>query len=281
MPVYVAVISAAVLHALWNALAKGGSDQFESMTAVVLGQALIAIVILPFVPAPSVASWPFLLASLCLHLGYQFFLLAAYRAGELTQVYPIARGTAPLIVAGVSTVYLGASLSRVELLAVLAIGAGLISLGIVRQDDGLRNAKAGLLAFLTGCFIAGYSISDGLGARQAGTVLGYFGWLTIGNAVAFAAIMGIIRPQVFGGIRRRGKRVFLIGGNASFLAYALVIWAFTQAPIALVTALRETSIVFALFIGVVVLNERLDLHKLAAVMFTLFGAVLLRLAPIL
>lgn len=275
LTVFAAVIAAAALHAVWNALAKGGDDKHLNMTAVVLGHLPIALVLLAIVPTPAPASWPYLLGGILLHTGYQLFLLAAYRVGDLTQVYPIARGTAPLIVAGVSIIFLGVELAPLEIIAVLTIAAGILSLALVRQHDGLRNAKASLLAFVTGCFIASYSLVDGSGARLAGTALGFYAWLSIGNAILVAAYMAAVRPGLLSRLPTAG-RTFIVGGSASFIAYALVIWAFTQAPIALVTALRETSIIFALVIGVWFLKERLDLGKVFATFVTLLGAALLR-----
>ncbi len=276
--VFVAVIIAAGLHAIWNALAKSGGDKHLSMAAVVLGHAPIAILLLPFVSLPAVESWLFILAGIVLHFGYQLFLLHSYRLGDLTQVYPIARGTAPLLVAAISILFLGVDLARLEMVAVVVIGTGIISLGLVRQQNGLRNFAAGGLALITGCFIAGYSLIDGTGARLAGTALGFYCWLTLGNAALFAAFLHMAKPGTLQRIPTEAKSTFLLGGSASFLAYALVIWSFTQAPIALVTALRETSIVFALAIGVVCLKEKLDIAKLASTFVTLLGAALLRLS---
>ena len=277
-PVFLAVIAAALLHAAWNALVKQGADKHLGMTAVVLGHVPIALVVLPFVPFPAPESWPWLLAGLLLHTGYQLFLMMSYRIGDLTQVYPIARGTAPLLVAGISVAFLGVHLAPLDLLGVLTIGAGIMSMSLVRQRDGLRNRHAALLALATGGFIAAYSLVDGTGARLAGTALGYFGWASIGNAAVFASLMALTRPGLLTQVFRRGKRAMILGGGASFVAYSMVIWAFTQAPIALVTALRETSIVFALLIGVFLLGERLDLAKVASTMVTLLGGALLRLA---
>jgi len=277
-PVFLAVIAAALLHAAWNALVKQGADKHLGMTAVVLGHVPIALVVLPVVPFPAPESWPWLLAGLLLHTGYQLFLMMSYRIGDLTQVYPIARGTAPLLVAGISVAFLGVHLAPLELLGVLTIGAGIMSMSLVRQRDGLRNRHAALLALATGGFIAAYSLVDGTGARLAGTALGYFGWASIGNAAVFASLMALTRPGLLTQVFRRGKRAMILGGGASFVAYSMVIWAFTQAPIALVTALRETSIVFALLIGVFLLGERLDLAKVASTMVTLLGGALLRLA---
>jgi drug/metabolite transporter (DMT)-like permease len=276
--VFLAVIGAALLHATWNALVKFGADKHLGMTAIVLGHVPIALVVLPFVPFPARESWPWLLAGLALHTGYQLFLMMSYRIGDLTQVYPIARGTAPLLVAGISVVFLGVHLSPLELLAIVTIGAGIMSMSLVRQRDGLRNRHAALLALITGGFIAGYSLVDGTGARLAGTALGFFGWACLGNAAVFSSLMAVTRPGLLTEVFRRGKRAMVFGGGASFVAYSTVIWAFTQAPIALVTALRETSIVFALFIGVFLLGEKLDLAKVVSTMITLFGGILLRFA---
>ncbi|MCZ4352212.1 DMT family transporter [Roseovarius aestuarii] len=276
--VFVAVLGAALLHAAWNALVKGGADKTMSMGAVVLGHVPVAVLVVLMVPLPAVESLPYLAAGVLLHFGYQLFLLKSYQIGDLTQVYPIARGAAPLIVAVFSVVVLGVHLDPLEMLAVVVIGCGIISLALVRRADGQRNGHAALLALTTGLFIASYSLVDGLGARVAGTSLGFYGWLAIGNGALMSAYLVVKSPGTLRAVATRGRRVFVLGGGASFVAYAIVTWAFTQAPIALVTALRETSIVFALLIGVFFLKERLDLVKLFSTLTTLLGAALLRFA---
>lgn len=277
-PVFLAVLCAALLHASWNALLKSGADKTLAMGAVILGHVPIALVLIPFVPLPSPESLPYLAAGVALHFGYQIFLLNSYRLGDLTQVYPIARGIAPLIVALVSVGLLGVVMSGPEKLAIAVIAVGIMSLSLVRRSDGERNLVAVVLALGTGGFIAGYSLVDGLGARLAGTALGYYAWLSIFNGAAMVGYLAWRAPGTLSAIPRRGKLSFFMGGCASFLAYAIVIWAFTQAPIALVTALRETSIVFALLIGVFFLRERLDLLKVFSTAATLTGAILLRFA---
>jgi drug/metabolite transporter (DMT)-like permease len=276
--VFIAVIGAAILHASWNALVKGGADKLLSLSAVVFGHLPFAIISLLFVPLPDAASWPYLFGGVFLHVAYQIFLLNSYAFGDLTQVYPISRGSSPLIVAVFSVLVLGVTLSLQEVVAVALIAAGIISLALVRRADGQRNGKAALLALGTGCFIASYSIVDGLGARLAGTSLGFYAWLTVGNAIVIAGYVAWRAPGTFRRMVSEGRKLFFLGGGASFVAYALVTWAFTQAPLALVTALRETSIVFALLIGVFFLKERLDLMKVVSTMTTLVGAVLLRFA---
>ena len=280
LTVFVAVIGAALLHAAWNAVVKGGEDKRLGIGSVVMGHVPIALICVPFVPLPAAESLPYLFAGMVIHFAYQVTLMQSYRVGDLTQVYPIARGSAPLIVAVVSVALLGVVLSSLEILGVVIIGAGILSLTLVRRADGLRNGRAAALALLTGCFIAAYSLVDGLGARLAGSSLSFYCWLSLGGALMMAAYLRVAAPGVLSQIPTKGRKLFVIGGAASFVAYAIATWAFTQAPIALVTALRETSIVFALLIGVFFLKERLDLMKVVSTMTTLLGVALLRLGRI-
>lgn len=276
--VFAVVLLAAALHAGWNALVKGGVDKHVGMTAVVLGHAPFALAALAVFPFPDRAGWPLLAASMALHLGYNLFLIRAYRLGDLSHVYPIARGVAPMLVAGVSVAALGVRLSPLELVAVASIAAGVMSLSLARRGDGRRNPDAAAAALVTGGFIAGYSLVDGYGARLSGSPVGYFAVSALGTAAVYSALMARMRPGVLTATLRDGRRIMLIGGGASFAAYSLVMWAFTQAPIALVAALRETSILVAVLIGVLAFGEKLDLAKAAATLFTLCGAALLRLA---
>lgn len=271
------VLLAALMHASWNFLVKCTQDKHLSMSAVVLGHVPFAIAAIIYSPSPDTGALPYLIVGAMLHTGYQLFLLNSYRIGDLSQVYPLARGVAPLIVAGISVMVLGIRLSGFELAAVLTIATGIMSLTLERSSDGLKNGRASALAIITGMFIAAYSLVDGLGARQAGTALGYYGWLSSINAVIFAVIMRFIRPGLVKKMIRNDWRLAIRGGFASFTAYSLVIWAFTMAPIALVSALRETSIVFALLLGVFVLKERLDLVKVFATVLTMIGVGMLRI----
>lgn len=273
------VLLAAMLHATWNFLVKNTDDKFLSMGAVVLGHTPFALAAIICSPSPSIESLPYLVAGALLHVGYQLFLLSSYRIGDLSQVYPLARGIAPLIVAAVSVTALGVRLTGIELAAIVVIGTGITSLTLVRRGDGLRNGRAVFFSLMTGGCIAAYSLVDGIGAREAGTALGFYGWLSLINGLIFAAIMRWIRPGTVSKIVTNQWPLALKGGGASFLAYAMVIWAFTMAPIALVTALRETSIIFAMLLGVFVLKERLDLAKVLSTALTLLGMVMLRLKP--
>jgi len=278
--VFMAVLLAAALHAMWNAAVKSKGDKTSAITAVTLGQGAIALIMVPLVPLPGIGTLPFLAMGIVFHVGYRLMLSTSYRLGDLTQVYPMARGTGPLIVAALSGVLIGERLNWINTLGVCLIASGILSLAVVRGGAGLRNPRAALAAVTTGCFIAGYSIADGLGVRQFnGPPYGYLTWLMLSDTVAFMVVVALMRGgSIFNGSGRAYLGTALFGGGASILAYGLVMWAFTLAPIALVTALRETSIIFALLIGVVLLKEPVNLVKVFATMVTLTGAALARLA---
>jgi drug/metabolite transporter (DMT)-like permease len=277
LTVMIVVLLAALLHASWNFLVKQNSDKHISMSAVVLGHVPFALCALFFVPLPNIESIAYIIIGALLHTGYQLFLLNSYRIGDLSQVYPLARGISPLIVATVSVVFLGSHLSQMEITAIIVICSGIMSLVMVRKSDGLRNYRAALLAVITGIFIASYSLVDGLGARLSDSAIGFYACLSILNAIIFAIVVSFNQPSTIKVVVTKNYKLALAGGLASFTAYSLVIWSFTMAPIPIVTALRETSIIFALLLGVFVLKERLDLMKLFASITTLIGAGLLRI----
>ncbi len=257
-------------------MVKGSDDKTVGMVAVMAGHIPPALVCLIFFAPPSMESLPWLALGVLFHTGYQLFLMSAYNIGDFTQVYPIARGTGPMIVTFVSLMFLGVELSQIELIAIGLIILGIVSLSLSRQGDGLRNPKAAFLAVCTGCCIAGYSISDGLGARLSESAIGYMSMLLMIDGLVFMIIIRMIEPGKMTLVFKEGKFRFFGGGLASFVAYLLVVWAFTQAPIAVVTALRETSIIFALLIGVFVFREKLNLAKVFATTLAVGGAILLR-----
>ncbi|MGI9353036.1 MAG: DMT family transporter [Rhizobiaceae bacterium] len=279
--VFLVVICAAILHAVWNAAVKGSQDKVLSMTAVMTGQVFVGAILISVLPWPSSESIPWFIAGIVFHIGYQIFLISAYRIGDFTQVYPIARGTGPMIVTVVSIVFFGVKFTPSELIAIILIVLGIISLSLVRQGDGLRNPRAALMAFCTGCCIAGYSLADGMGARVSENAIGYMAFLMVVNGLIFAAYIWMVSPGKIVEMFRTSKLIMFGGGFASALAYLMVVWAFTQAPIAIVTALRESSIVFAVLIGVFVFHERVNLVKVFSTMLTLGGAALLRLGRFL
>jgi drug/metabolite transporter (DMT)-like permease len=247
------------------------------MMATIMGsQAVVVLFLLPFVAFPPAASWPYLWASIVLHNGYYFFLIMAYRYGDLSHVYPIARGSSPLIVAVVSVVFIGEVLSRQATLSVVLIGLGIISLALTRGASGFRDPRAVLFALGTGVFIAGYTVADGLGARLADSAHSYTVWLFALDGLPLVALTLWLRRGRALEEARKTWKAGVFAGLMSLAAYWIVIWAMTLAPMALVSAVRETSMIFAVLFGVFFLKERLDLARLASTAVTLIGAVMLK-----
>ena len=274
--IFLAVILAAFLHAVWNAMVKNEDNKYLAVTAIVLGHVPASIFIILLTPAPSVESIPFIILSALLHIGYEWYLLSAYRFGDLIKVYPIARGTAPILVAIVSLIFLGVVLSNFEILSIFIISLGILSLSF-QGAKGFKNRSAVIYALVTGFFIMGYSITDGYGARVSNSFLSYMGWSFILNATIFPIILKINnKSEVITKTFKEGKKIFFIGGTLSYIVYGIVVWGFTQAPIALVAALRETSIIFALLIGIFFLKEKFTFLKAIATFIIFFGVVLLK-----
>lgn len=277
--VFFAVLLAALLHATWNSLVKGSQDKYVGMLLIALGHVPPGVIFVWFAPLPGMDVLPWLAASLALHLGYQLFLAASYRVGDLTTVYPIARGSAPLFVTMVSLTVLDVNLSWAQVGSVGLLILGLLLLSYDRLGAYKRQWTVVTLALVTGGFIASYSLVDGLGARKMGYALAYWGWVAIGNGVLMTLWMLLFQPSSMAKVRLNPQNLttLFLGGGASYLAYGIVTWAFTQAPIAVITALRETSVIFALLIGLVFLGERSTPLKIAACLMTVLGVVLLRI----
>ena len=274
--IFLAVILAAFLHAVWNAMVKNEDNKYLAVTAIVLGHVPASIFIILLTPASSVESIPFIILSALLHIGYEWYLLSAYRFGDLIKVYPIARGTAPILVAIVSLIFLGVALSNFEILSIFIISLGILSLSF-QGAKGFKDRSVVIYALVTGFFIMGYSITDGYGARVSNSFLSYMGWSFILNATIFPIILKINnKSEVITKTFKEGKKIFFIGGTLSYIVYGIVVWGFTQAPIALVAALRETSIIFALLIGIFFLKEKFTFLKAIATFIIFFGVVLLK-----
>jgi len=274
--IFLAIILAAFLHAVWNAMVKNEDNKYLAVTAIVLGHVPVSVLIILLTPIPSVESIPFIILSALLHIGYEWYLLSAYRFGDLTKVYPIARGTAPILITIVSLIFLGVALSNFEILGIFIISLGILSLSL-QGAKGIKNRSAVIYALVTGFFIMGYSITDGYGARVSNSFLSYMGWSFILNATIFPIILKINnKSEIITKIFKEGKKIFFIGGTLSYIVYGIVIWGFTQAPIALITALRETSIIFALLIGTFFLKEKFTLLKVIATFIIFFGVALLK-----
>ena len=276
LTVFIVVIFAAFLHATWNAMVKNEKDKYLAVSGIVFGHVPASIVVIFLIPSPSVESIPYIILSAILHNGYQWFLLSAYKLGDYTKVYPIARGSAPIFVSIVSLIFFAVVLSRFELLGIAVICLGILSLSF-QDSTSIRNRKAIIYALITGSFIMGYSITDGYGARISASVLSYMSWLFILNAFLFAILLNFMKqPGIITRVAKDGKFIFFVGGTISYLVYAIIVWGFTQAPIPVVTALREISIVFALLIGTFFLKEKFTYLKTTAVLTIFIGVILLK-----
>lgn len=274
--VFLAVLAAAALHAGWNALVRVGASKVTTMLILTVVQGGLGIAIALTREVPGSAVWPWLVASGMFHAAYKAFLAFAYEHGDLSRVYPIARGAAPLIVLAVSAVVLAEALRQIEVVAILVLGAGILLMGRGAFLSG-ESARLVPLALASAAMTAGYSIVDGLGARVSGDAVTYVAWLFIFDAALLTPVLLWMRGP---GILRAAPGVWALGGLAaafSYGAYAIVVWAMTLAPIALVTALRETSILFAVLIGWLAFGERMDRIKGAAALLILAGVAMTRL----
>ncbi len=274
--ILLAVLGAAFLHAGWNALIKTGGDKQTGMLMLTLGHAAIGAVVVALRPLPAPEVWPWLIGSGLIHMAYQLFLAYAYEHGDLSRVYPIARGTAPLIVTLVGAVVLADTVSVTEYIGIFVLGLGIMAMarGVFSSGESRR-----MLPFALGAAVAtaGYSLVDGSGARLSGDAVAYVGWLLILSAVFYVPVILALRGRRVLRATPRGWGLGLAASAASYTAYAVVVWAMTQAPIALVTALRETSILFAVLIGWVLFGEPMGRGKLVAAGLVVSGVVLTRL----
>lgn len=274
--VLLVVLMAAFLHAGWNALIKLGTSKLTSMLILTMVQGGIGALIATTRPLPQGEVWWWLLASGALHAAYKLLLAFAYEHGDLSRVYPIARGTAPLLVLLASGLVLSDQIATMEYAGIVVLGVGVILMarGVFSSGESLKLLPLALGSALA---TAGYSIVDGLGARASGDAVTFVAWLFV-----FDASMFFPACLMLGGrkVLRADPRAWGMGSLAAMLsygAYAIAVWAMTVAPIALVTALRETSILFGVLIGWLMFGETMDRGKALAALLIVTGVVLTRL----
>jgi drug/metabolite transporter (DMT)-like permease len=276
--VFIAVLVAAACHASWNALLKLNMEPIVATTLVAMASGLVAVPFVCVVDLPHAGAWPYLVASVAIHIGYYLALAEAYRHGDLGQVYPIARGTAPLLTALVATVAPGEMLGLFGWAGVIALAAGILLLAVRGgRADRRFDARSVGFALLTSLTITAYTLSDGVGARVTESAAAYTAWLFLLSGAAMS-LYGVIRlgPRRLADDSRANWAIALSGAALSTAAYAIAIWAMTVAPIALVAALRETSVLFATLISTLLLREPWLAARIAATVMVLAGALLLR-----
>ncbi len=276
--VFLAVLAAAAFHAGWNALLKLNLEPIVATSLVAAASGIVAVPFAIVVGLPSWAAWPYVLASVAIHIVYYLALAQAYRFGDLGQVYPIARGTAPLMTAVLATVWLGEGLGSYGWAGVIVLATGILLLAF-RGGRALErfDARSVGFALLTSLTITTYTLVDGVGARVSGSPLQYTVWLFVLSGAAMALY----------GFARIGRRLVgdfaanwplaIAGAALSTTAYGIAIWAMTVAPIALVAALRETSVLFAALLSTVLLREPVLPARFFAACLVLAGLVLVRL----
>jgi len=270
-----AAFVSALIHTSWNALVKAGEDRLASTFLVGVGSIVFGVVMVAFTGPPPLKAWPYLLGSVVIHACYWAALIRGYKLGDLSHVYTLSRGLAPLLVA------VGAALFARELPSLReAVGIGLVSLGVISVGASPGAPwRTSLWALLIAACIGAYSLVDALGARASGDPLRYIAWMTFGFSVPLtlfallrrgsSAMWVAVRPQ---------WRIGLLAGVMSSAGFGIVIWAQTRAPVAQVTALRETSVVFAALIAWVLLTERLGPRRWIGAVLVAAGAVTIALA---
>lgn len=277
--VAIAIFTAAFLHAFWNFIVRKTDNKALGMAGVILGHVILGLIGIAYAGWPPIKSLPFIVVSGIFHLMYQVFLLNAYRRGELTQVYPIARGTAPLIIAVLSITIFNVDLTPSHLIGISVISVSIITHGIIEYQRNHAHIKSLALAMMVGLCIASYSMVDGHGTRIAGSALSFYGASSLMNAIFFIPYLMVFEKGVMGKLLKpEGLKLLLIGGSASYLAYVMVLWAILSVPIAVVSSMRETSVLFALLLGVVVLKERLTIDKIMLSVGILAGIFILNMS---
>ena len=275
--VFLIILLATVMHAVWNGMVKKHPDKVVAVSGIVFGHVPASIIAIILLPAPSVDCIPYIIASALIHQGYNWYLLSSYKIGDLTQVYPIARGFGPLVATIISILILGLVLDNLIILSICLICLGIMILGIFNQPSK-KNSKIIQYSLFTGFFIGLYSLVDGYGARVSLSAITYMSWTFILIALLFPIVLKIKKQEnIFKNVMSRGKQIFWVGGTLSYIIYIIVVWGFTKAPIPMVGALRETSIFFSIFIGYFFLKEKITSKKIFTIILILVGVVGLKL----
>ena len=271
------VLGAAILHATWNALVKTTGRPEFTMTGMRIVAAGVGLAIILFVPPPAPESWIWLFASVVIHNIYYFTLAKSYRVGDLSQVYPIFRGLAPVLVAIGATIAADELLPLGAMIGIVLISIGIASLAFERSNNLLNTNKSAVVwGLITSILIALYTVADGLGVRSAESRLGYIGWLFLLEVVPIGLIILATQRQAFSDYWRNEWKTCAIVGLAGTTAYGLVIFAMSLGAMAIVSSLRETSVIFAALIGALFLGEPFGQRRIIAAILVAGGAILMQ-----
>jgi len=278
LAVFVIVLAAAAMHAGCNAVVKSAGDPFASVTLVSLFSGLAALPLLPIFGWPRPEAWIWLWVSVAIHVVYWFMVVGAYRTGDMAQVYPIMRGAAPLATAVASALLIGEVLSPTGFAAVVLLSAGVCLMSFKGGRLGTIEGRAVAFALGSAACTCAYSLADGTGARLNGSGVGYTLWMFVLNMIVMQAIALVRHGTAIHRGLIHSWRPAAIGGAMALVGYAIAVWAMTKAPIALVAALRETSVLFGALIATAVLREPMTRWRGVAACLVVTGVVLLRVA---
>lgn len=274
--VIIVVLGSAVLHATWNAIIKGGSDKLVEAAMKAAGSGLVALFALPFVPLPSPESRIFLAGTVVCHFFYYLFTAHAYDKADMSYAYTIMRGSSPLFTALVSAFILHEALGTNGWAGVLLLSAGVLALTIDAVRRGGFSLSATTIALANAFVIMGYTLLDGHGVRATEIHLSYICWAFVCNGVPITVYALIVRRGEYFRYVKTRYRYGLFGGACSAVAYGLALWGMTRAPVAMVAALRETSVVFGMLFAVIFLKEKMTPARVMAVLLVLAGTIVMR-----
>lgn len=270
------VLFAAALHAGWNALVRASADKFHDTVLIVVGAGLWTAILLPLLPPPAVESWPYLAASVLIHVAYFVLVALSYRSGELSFVYPLMRGSAPALTAVAGVFLINESPSFGGWAGVLLISCGILAMAGDSWRSGTFRAAPALFALTNALVIVVYTLVDGQGARLSGHALSYTGWMFLLTAPLLLAVAAAGQGRMLLRRIQDGWRRGLLGGACTLASYGLALWAMTQAPIALVAALRETSVVFAAILAAWLLKEPITRIRYVSIAAVCAGAAAIK-----
>lgn len=275
LTVFEIVLVAAVLHASWNAIVKAGKNTVLTMVLVTASAALWAVVLLPVLPSPSPESWPYIALSAALQIVYFALVARIYRIADMSQTYPIMRGAAPLIVALAGTLFLDEALSSPAWLGVCIICSGIL---IMLWSGGQKSREGLILALLNALVISGYTLVDGIGVRLSAAPASYTLWIFLITGASIGCWATLTQWSQTRHYLRLNWHLGAVGGLGTLVSYGLALYAMTQAPVAVVAALRETSILFSAVISWLILKEHITVVRCVSVCVIAIGAITLRLA---
>lgn len=274
--VFLVVLSAALMHAIWNSVIQSSQNSFLESFNFAVWKIPLTLLLIILLPIPHQDSWPYIATSICIHFVYTYSLVYTYSKNELTQAYPIFRGSAPLIILLLSYFILKENISSIGWLAVIITSIGIISMSIIGNKI---NFKSSISISIVAIAIVSYSIVDGVGARLSMQSFSYLAWVFFIHWSIYSIF--IIKQEGYSSCIKHVKNNYIKGmfaGGISFLGYSLILWAMTKAPIPYVAALRETSIIFVGIIGYLFLSEKMTIYKVLSLLTIVIGAILLRLA---